>query len=413
MKGYGVIRGVLWTRDARPLRGDPVALLLLVYLITTQHGTMIGLYYWPAAMARAELGLDERELERARAELERHGLAHYDAETEIWYVPERVELLGVLKSGDKRRARVRDLFESVAHSRLAHDFLERHGSALGLREGDGPTAPPAREPHPGRATSIREPHPTPARDERHASAGPIDGARAAPERPPDAPSKGHRRGIGPDPHVAVAVPVTETVAVAGKVAGACGPAREAELAEVVELPRPSPARSLTLGSAANHLVRVALNELNALALSCPDGKAKAVLPSQNSQFMTCINALTQAGQRDLAEVVDQFERDLRDLASAVGDGRARRGGLWGPWMVATPQDWERRMTALETIRAEEKAQARASAEAQEQARARAEEKARLEAEVPKAAELVASAGELLRRGASFRDLKRSLDGGGT
>ncbi len=68
-----------WSEDARTLA---------LYLRTSPHANMVGLYYCPVAYMTADLQWTEARLRRALDELIRAGYALYDHETQVVLVPE-------------------------------------------------------------------------------------------------------------------------------------------------------------------------------------------------------------------------------------------------------------------------------------------------------------------------------------
>jgi len=60
MREYAKVTPCFWTgRTGRGLRKDPDAQITALYLMTSQHANMLGLYYCPVAYIVADTGLTE------------------------------------------------------------------------------------------------------------------------------------------------------------------------------------------------------------------------------------------------------------------------------------------------------------------------------------------------------------------
>lgn len=90
MRDYAKVAPQFWTgTTGRALRAEGRdCQLLALYLITSPHATMIGLYYMPLPLLCHETGLSREGASKALRSLGALGFAHYDPERELVWVPE-------------------------------------------------------------------------------------------------------------------------------------------------------------------------------------------------------------------------------------------------------------------------------------------------------------------------------------
>ena len=71
MRDYSVVQTKLYTgRTMKALRGDPLAQLLMLYLITSPHSTMIGVFHLPVSYIAEDLGSPLEGAREGREECE-------------------------------------------------------------------------------------------------------------------------------------------------------------------------------------------------------------------------------------------------------------------------------------------------------------------------------------------------------
>lgn len=282
MRDYARVAPTFWTRGSgKALRGHPDAQVVALYLLTAPGANMIGLYHVAMPTIAHETGLP---LDRATVAMERVcqvGIAMYDPEEELVFLPEgaRYQIGEQLKPSDRR---VRGIEASLGHfgrHPFALEFAKRYqaefclaappdfkneggsdplrrfktvpskpGTGTGTESGAGSetkvgfeTAPPSGAgPSPDSATG-HEPlagdpaDAAPSCDLASAPAGPLEApatASARPLEPPCAPPD------APEP-----VPPPARPALAPADLRADPPAREPATAPASEgAPRPAPSR---------------------------------------------------------------------------------------------------------------------------------------------------------------------------
>lgn len=188
MRDYARIWCQFWVRGTgRKLRGNHAAQALAMYLMSTGHGNMAGLYYLPLPTMLHELGMAEptaRDSLDLFADLD---LAHHDAEAELAYLPTAPRYqLGLedtklpLKTGDKKIAGVvREVIKHQGH-RFFDDFVARWGTPLNL------------------PTEVISAARTPFHGLNSAPLTPLEGVpRVISDTPPPLGSKAHAQAIAP------------------------------------------------------------------------------------------------------------------------------------------------------------------------------------------------------------------------
>lgn len=146
MTHYGCVDRGLWERPAvRRLSNDER--LLLVYLLTSERGNMIGVYVCPPMFAAYYTGLSADAVTTAlKGPLT--PFVTFDPATEEVFIHEsaRLQVAKHLKQADNRRPKVERLVEGILSDRLRDAFLVEYadwglGSPLGAPSEGGSEAP--------------------------------------------------------------------------------------------------------------------------------------------------------------------------------------------------------------------------------------------------------------------------------
>lgn len=131
MRDYGRVAPTFWTRGSgKKLRGKPMAQVVALYLFTCPASSMIGIYHLAIPTMAHEVGLTIDDAEQALADVCDVGIAQYDAEEELVYLPEgaRYQIGERLKSGDKRVAGIRAALAQFSRHPFAADFARRYAA---------------------------------------------------------------------------------------------------------------------------------------------------------------------------------------------------------------------------------------------------------------------------------------------
>ena len=153
---YRSIYGSFWTGPTgRAIRAEGLAVrVLAMYLITSPHSTMIGLYYLPLSYICTDTGIGEADVRAGLAVLARLGFARYDETTEWVWVVAAVEWQVNTKSPSQVKGAA-SLFEaSQASPALRHDFWTRYHTTLALAACEAPETIESVETDPHQTLSI-------------------------------------------------------------------------------------------------------------------------------------------------------------------------------------------------------------------------------------------------------------------
>lgn len=169
--------------------------MLALYLVSSPHANMIGLYYLPLVTLCHETGLDEEGARKALRRTSEADFAHYDEEAELVWVPNAAayQIGETLKPGDKQRIGVlnelRKFREASGNHRFADDFAARYTDPYSLDVKD--EARPEGKGH-------RRPSKAPSKAPRSQDQD-QDQEQDQDQDPPKAPQGGEGGGEGNDP----------------------------------------------------------------------------------------------------------------------------------------------------------------------------------------------------------------------
>ncbi len=141
-RDYAIVTPQFWTgttgREIRA-RGRDVQLVAL-YLMTSPHANMLGLYYLPLPYLSHETGIPLEGASKALRSLGEVGFAFYDERDEVVWLPEmaRYQIGEALKAADKRVQGVVNELTRYRKSRYYEPFLKRYAVPFNL-----PAMPPA------------------------------------------------------------------------------------------------------------------------------------------------------------------------------------------------------------------------------------------------------------------------------
>ncbi len=116
-----------WTRGSgKKLRGKPNAQVLALYLMSSPHSTMIGLYYESLISILHETGLTEAQFREALPLVSE--IAQYDEEEGLVYLPEGAahQIGERMSPSDKKRGSVLSQLEVYGGHRFVRMWVERY-----------------------------------------------------------------------------------------------------------------------------------------------------------------------------------------------------------------------------------------------------------------------------------------------
>jgi len=165
MRSYAKFPPTFWTSDVgkRIKALGAEAQVLAVYLLTSPHANMLGVYYLALPSVCHETGLPPDVVPDLFRQLEKAEFCTYDHPSEVVWVHDlaRNELGEALKPNDHQVRGVQRTYDNLPNCPFLRAFFDRYGAALhlqtprglegaskGLGRGDGPVPDPAPVPDP-------------------------------------------------------------------------------------------------------------------------------------------------------------------------------------------------------------------------------------------------------------------------
>lgn len=149
MRDYGKVLPQFWTgQTGRSLRGNPTAQIVALYLQTSPHANMIGVFHCPVVYIAHETGCPMQGATKALRTLSEAGFLTWDEASDLVWVHEmaRFQIGEALKPGDKRVVAIRKEFEKLPAGQIRRGFHARYRDAFHLgsdTSDEGPSqAPP-------------------------------------------------------------------------------------------------------------------------------------------------------------------------------------------------------------------------------------------------------------------------------
>lgn len=140
MRDYGSVSPRFWIGETgKRLRGDPAAQLLALYLMTSPHANMIGVFHCPILYMAHETGLPVEAVEEAMDKLVSFGFCQYDEATEsIFVVRMAAHQVGEnLKAGDNKILGIRKEWERIASPVLKKSYYDTYKDSHSLSPSEG------------------------------------------------------------------------------------------------------------------------------------------------------------------------------------------------------------------------------------------------------------------------------------
>jgi len=178
MRKFGVVAPQFWTGETgKALRGEPHHVrILAIYLMTSPHANMIGLYYLPWVLVGHETGLTIEESTEGMKALDNLGFAKYDETTEMVWIPKmaKYQIGESIKPSDNTRKTIQNMLLALPNNPFIANFctlyadnyhLELHRTTRLSTIGEGSKTPlggvypdPAPDPSPGPVPDPRKDH---------------------------------------------------------------------------------------------------------------------------------------------------------------------------------------------------------------------------------------------------------------
>ena len=144
MRDYSVVTPAFWIgTTGKQLRGNIEAQLLAVYLMTSPHSTMTGVFHCPILYMAHETGLSLEGASKALASLCEAGFCEYEdaLETVFVYRMASFQIGQSLKPGDNRIKGVEKDVEKMASPSQKAKFLKLYSEAFSLSPLKAPPKP--------------------------------------------------------------------------------------------------------------------------------------------------------------------------------------------------------------------------------------------------------------------------------
>ena len=199
MREYGSVSPQFWIGETgKKLRGDMPAQLLAMYLMTSPHSTMTGVFHCPILYMAHETGIPLEGATKALQRLCEVGFCEYDHDSESVFVVRMAayQIAEHLKPGDNRIVGIRKEVQKMVPAVLRARFIATYSVAFSL-EIETKKASPSQAP----------PKPLPSQEQEQEQEQEGRGLGAPPPNPagPDDPAPPAQTAQGPSMAAAVCV----------------------------------------------------------------------------------------------------------------------------------------------------------------------------------------------------------------
>ena len=138
MRDYGKISPSFWTgKTGKAIKaGGQEAVVVAMYLMSSPHSNMIGLYYLPMMYLAHETGMGFEGASKGLQRACEAGFCSYDEASEVVWVHEmaRYQIADELKANDLRTKGVQREIDSVPENPFISAFYDRYGIAFNLKK---------------------------------------------------------------------------------------------------------------------------------------------------------------------------------------------------------------------------------------------------------------------------------------
>lgn len=142
MRDYARVSPQFWIgMTGKALRGDRDAQIVALYLMTSPHATMIGVFHCPVMYIAHETGLTIEGASKGLLRVVEEGFCTYDHERELVWVHEmaRFQIGAELKPNDNQVPAIRRAFQQTPECQILRGFHARYRAAFHLPDiGDRP-----------------------------------------------------------------------------------------------------------------------------------------------------------------------------------------------------------------------------------------------------------------------------------
>lgn len=144
MRDYSKVSGSFWTgKTGKSLRGDIETQLTALYLMTSPHSNMIGVFYCPIGYIHLDTGLSIEGATKGLQSLCEGGYCTYDYETDTVFVHEmaKYQIGDSLKAADNRVKDIQKQYDSISQSLIKQGFFNKYSEAFCLEDSEITVSP--------------------------------------------------------------------------------------------------------------------------------------------------------------------------------------------------------------------------------------------------------------------------------
>jgi len=144
MRDYSKVSGKFWTgKTGRSLRGNQQAQIIGMYLMTSPHSNMIGVYECPVLYMAHETGSSIEGATEGLQRLCECGFCTYDPESETVWVHEmaKFQIGDELKASDNRVKDIQKQFMLLPEGQIKQGFYDKYGASFHLPKPDFQASP--------------------------------------------------------------------------------------------------------------------------------------------------------------------------------------------------------------------------------------------------------------------------------
>ena len=144
MRDYSKVSSVFWTgKTGKSLRGDMQAQVIAMYLLTSPHANMIGVFRCPIIYMAHETGSPIEGASKGLQTLVEGGFCSYDEDEELVWVHNMAkhQIGDELAAADKRVKSIQKQYENLPECRIKQGFYEKYKAAFNLAKNGKNTKP--------------------------------------------------------------------------------------------------------------------------------------------------------------------------------------------------------------------------------------------------------------------------------
>ena len=145
MRDYGKISPQFWTgKTGKAIKaGGPESVVVAMYLMSSPHSNMIGMYYLPMMYVAHETGLGIEGALKGLGRALEAGFCSYDDASEVVWVHEmaRYQIAAELSANDNRVKGIQREIDSVPENPFVSAFYDKYSAAFNLKKQAEKTSP--------------------------------------------------------------------------------------------------------------------------------------------------------------------------------------------------------------------------------------------------------------------------------